>query len=76
MTVHQLKTEYVGADKPGLEYMCSLLEKNRSLLDPIDNDFLNIIQMIEDQGLDAKIEAVEEARAIGWSMLTRNRIHG
>ena len=76
MTVHQLKTEYVGADKPSLEYMCSLLEKNRSFLDPIDNDFLNIIQMIEDQGLDAKIEAVEEARAIGWSMLTRNRIHG
>ena len=76
MTVHTFKTEYVGADKPSLYHMCSLLCINRHLLDPIDEDFLDLIKAISDQGLDAKIEAVEEARSIGWSILTRNRIHG
>ena len=76
MTVHQLKTAPIGADKPSLSEMYFLLARYRYKLDNIDKDFLDIISQIAMQGVNAKIEAVEEARSIAWSILTRNKIHG
>lgn len=72
MTVHQLKPQEIGPDKPGLSEMCDVLMKHWRALDDMDKDFVIQITRIELQGNKAKIETIEEGRAIAWSILNRH----
>lgn len=72
MTVHQLKTQEIGPDKPSLSEMLAIIAKHLGRLDDIDEGFVDLISFIDKQGEEAKIEAIEEGRAIAWSILNRH----
>lgn len=72
MTIHQLKTQPIGPDKPSLDEMCAVLFMYWTTFDDIDRDFAGVVIRINLLGSKAKIESIEEARAIAWSILNRH----
>lgn len=72
MTIHQLKTQPIGPDKPSLGEMLEVLFMYWPTFDETDRYFASVVFGVRRRDREATIDGYEEGRAIAWSILNRH----